>query len=95
MEELLSVQKYAATHRQTIHSVIKRTMNGELKTVTKEENGKEVVYIIMDTPTMNGSSTTPQALDYDEDIIDYQKEYEALHKKYLILKTKYERLLES
>jgi hypothetical protein len=93
MEELLTVQKYAATHRQTIHSVIKKTMNGELKTITKEGNGKEVVYIIMDTLAITGVSIIPQALDTDEDIIDYKKEYEALHKKYLILKTKYDKLL--
>lgn len=94
MEELLTVQKYASAHRQTIHSVIKKTMNGELKTVTKEENGKEVVYIVMETPAPQVPVTQQQSLQEDEDIIDYQKEYEALHKKYLILKTKYDRLLE-
>ena len=46
MEELLSIQKYAAQNRQSIHNVIKKTMNGELKTVVKEENGKEVTYIL-------------------------------------------------
>jgi len=92
MEELLTVQKYAATHRQTIHSVIKKTMNGELKTLTKEENGKEVVYIIMDSPTPHTPAIPQQALREDDDIIDYKKEYEALHKKYLILKTKYDKL---
>jgi len=95
MEELLTVQKYASAHRQTIHSVIKKTMNGELKTVTKEENGKEVVYIIMDAPAPQTPAISQQVLKEEEDIIDYQKEYEALHKKYLILKTKYDRLLES
>ncbi len=93
MEELLTVQKYASTHRQTIHSVIKKTMNGELKTVTKEENGKEVVYIIMDAPAPQTPAIPQQVLKEEEDIIDYQTEYEALHKKYLILKTKYDRLL--
>lgn len=95
MEELLTVQKYASAHRQTIHSVIKKTMNGELKTLIKEENGKEVVYIIMDTPTPQISIIPQQSQGEDEDIIDYKKEYEALHKKYLILKTKYDKLLES
>jgi hypothetical protein len=51
MEELLAIQKYAATHRQTIHSVIKKTMDDELKTLTKEGNEKQVVYITMDLPT--------------------------------------------
>jgi hypothetical protein len=65
-------------------------MNGELKTVVKEENGKEVTYIIT-SPATN----TPLVISAEEDEINYQKEYEALHKKYLMLKTKYEKLLES
>lgn len=91
MEELITIQKYASLHRQSIHNVIKKTMNGELKTLVKEENGKEVTYIIA-SPAVN----TPTATSSEEEVeIDYQKEYEALHKKYLILKTKYEKLLES
>lgn len=90
MEELISIQKYAAQNRQSIHNVIKKTMNGELKTVVKEENGKEVTYIIV-SPTVNAPTLTATLSEESE--IDYQKEYEALHKKYLILKTKYEKLL--
>lgn len=90
MEELLTIQKYAATHRQSIHNVIKKTMNGELKTVVKEENGKEVTYILA-SPDVNPQASTVTLSEEGE--IDYQKEYEVLHKKYLILKTKYEKLL--
>jgi hypothetical protein len=90
MEELISIQKYAAQNRQSIHNVIKKTMNGELKTAVKEENGKEVTYIVS-SPTAH----IPEVPDssFDENAIDYQREYEALHKKYLILKTKYEKLI--
>ncbi|HEX5710322.1 MAG TPA: hypothetical protein VFX68_03185 [Sulfuricurvum sp.] len=92
MEEVLSIQKYAAQYRLSIHNVIKKTMNGELKTVVKEENGKEVTYII----ASSSDNTHVQSEDLtQEDEIDYKKEYEALHKKYLILKTRYEKLLES
>jgi hypothetical protein len=91
MEELLTIQKYAAQNRQSIHNVIKKTMNGELKTVVKEENGKEVTYIIA-SPTVKVPAS--RIISSEEGEIDYQKEYEALHKKYLILKTKYEKLLE-
>jgi len=90
MEELISIQKYAAQNRQSIHNVIKKTMNGELKTVVKEENGKEVTYIIASSTVNVGTLTVTLS---EESEIDYQKEYEALHKKYLILKTKYEKLL--
>lgn len=91
MEELLSIQKYAATHRQSIHNVIKKTMNGELKTVVKEENGKEVTYIV--PSSAQNTQAVIEELSEDNEI-DYKKEYEALHKKYLILKTKYEKLLD-
>ncbi len=92
MEDLISIQKYAATHRQSIHNVIKKTMNGELKTVVKEENGKEVTYIVASSSDNTQAQSEVLA---QEDEIDYKKEYEALHKKYLILKTKYEKLLEA
>lgn len=91
--ELISIQKYASKHHISIFNVIKKTMSGELPTVVKEENGKEVTYIIM-----NPSSTQPQSdansTHTEEFEIDYKKEYDALHREYLILKTKYERLLE-
>lgn len=56
-------------------------MNGELKTVVQKEGEKEVTYIL----------STPESKS-PEEIIDYKKEYEALHKEFLILKTKYERI---
>lgn len=84
--ELISIQKYASKHHISIFNVIKKTMNGELPTVVKEENGKEVTYIVLTPSTQTTSEETIE--------IDYKKEYEALHKEYLILKTKYEKLLE-
>lgn len=91
MEELLTIQKYAATHRQSIHNVIKKTLSGELKTVVKEENGKEVTYIVS-SPSQNTQAVEEPLSEERE--IDYKREYEALHKQFLILKTKYEKLLE-
>ncbi len=94
MEELISVQKYASKYRLSIHNVIKKTMSGELATVEKEENGKKVTYILLNPETAHervpaaDPSATPRA-----DEIDYQKAYEELHKEYLILKTRYDKLL--
>lgn len=88
--EIISIQKYAAKHHLSIHNVIKKTMNGELPTLVKEENGKEVTYIVL---TPSGSIKKLHSADSDDVEIDYKKEYEALHKEYLILKTKYEKLL--
>ncbi|MFY9143382.1 hypothetical protein [Sulfuricurvum sp.] len=90
--ELITFQKYAAKHRISIHSVIKKTMNGELKTVVREENGKEVTYIALPS-SAEVKQTTSKPSTEDTVEIDYKKEYEALHKEYLILKTKYEKLL--
>lgn len=91
--ELITIQKYAAKNRLSIHTVIKQTMNGELPTLVKEENGKEITYIVLNPI---GGDQTVQADKQpvsDEIEIDYKKEYEALHKEFLILKTKYEKLL--
>lgn len=86
--ELISIQKYASKNRLSIHSVIKKTMNGELPTHVQEENGKEVTYILL------SDSKQPLSTTAERDEIDYKKEYESLHREYLILKTKYEKLLQ-
>lgn len=92
--ELISIQKYASKHRISIFSVIKKTMNGELPTVVKEENGKEVTYIALAPATFSKSAVTAHSDSGGDIEIDYKKEYENLHKEYLLLKTKYEKLLE-
>ncbi|OHD82111.1 hypothetical protein [Sulfuricurvum sp. RIFCSPLOWO2_12_FULL_43_24] len=93
MQELLSIQKYASKHHISTFNVIKKTMSGELPTVVKEENGKEVTYIVM-----NPSSSQPQSetnnTSSEEFEIDYKKAYEDLNKEYLILKTKYQKLVD-
>ncbi len=86
---LLTIQKYASKHRLSIHNVIKKTMNGELETTTREENGKEVTYIVA-SPSEPHTETDHKEAEEVE--IDYKKAYEDLHKEYLILKTKYEKL---
>lgn len=91
--ELISIQKYASKHRISIFNVIKKTMNGELPTVVKEENGKEVTYIAI-TSSKQHNTTNNSDSDAEKIEIDYKKEYEALHKEYLILKTKYQKMVE-
>jgi hypothetical protein len=94
LQELLTIQKYASKHHISVFNVIKKTMSGELPTVVKEENGKEITYIVV-----NPSSTQPKnnlnSTDNEEFEIDYKKAYEDLNKEYLILKTKYDKLLAS
>lgn len=90
--EHISIQKYAARHHISIFSVIKKTMNGELPTVVKEENGKEVTYIVMNPSTAHPQNEVRSSGEKVE--IDYKKAYEDLNKEYLILKTKYQKLVD-
>ncbi|MDD5716759.1 MAG: hypothetical protein PHW64_03065 [Sulfuricurvum sp.] len=91
--ELITIQKYASQHRISIHSVIKKIMKGELPSVVQEENGKEVTYIALSQAVSIPSARAESSKD-DEALIDYKKAYDSLHREYLILKTKYEKLLE-
>ena len=94
MEELLTVQKYASHHRLSTHAVIKKTMSGELQTVVKEESGKEVTYILNQEAQKIMAEAPRVTSSLDEECeIDYKKAYEDLNKEYLILKTRYEKLL--
>jgi len=91
---LITIQKYASMNHLSIHNVIKKTMSGELQTVVKQENGKDVTYILLDSSKSNPQPlSSPDEPETDE--IDYKKAYDDLHKEYLILKTKYEKLLQS
>ncbi len=91
--ELISIQKYAAKHHISIFSVIKKTMNGELPTLIKEENGKEVTYIVMN-PSSDQPNSEINEPSNEEFEIDYKKAYEDLNKEYLVLKTKYQKLVD-
>ncbi len=91
--ELMSIQKYASKHHVSIFSVIKKTMNGELPTVVKEENGKEMTYIVMNASSANTQLESHNTQN-EECEIDYKKAYEELNKEYLILKTKYQKMVE-
>lgn len=92
MQELLTIQKYASKHHISAFNVIKKTMSGELPTVVKEENGKEVTYIVMN-PSSTQTENDINSSDSEAFEIDYKKAYEDLNKEYLILKTKYDKLL--
>jgi hypothetical protein len=67
-------------------------MSGELPTVVKEENGKEITYIVMN-PSSTQTKNDLNSSDSEAFEIDYKKAYEDLNKEYLILKTKYDKLL--
>lgn len=91
MENFITIHKYAALHRQSVHSVIKKTMNGELPCIEKEENGKKVIYVRYDAAA---PAPKKEETAISEEEIDHQAAYEALHKEYLVLQTKYKKLVE-
>ena len=49
--EKVTVKAYARKHKLSIYNVIKMTREGTLKSEKVEENGKEVVYILVDDET--------------------------------------------
>lgn len=95
MEEknYVTAHKYAAMHRLSLHSVIKKTMGGELRSFEKEENGKKTIYVYL-PETKENQQNEKKVLSDESDEIDYKSAYESLHKEYLVLKTKYEKLLQ-
>lgn len=48
MMEKLSIKAYAKKHKLSIFNVVKMTKSGEVPTQTVVENGKDIVYILVD-----------------------------------------------
>lgn len=46
--EKLSIKAYAKRHKLSLFNVVKMTKSGQVPTETVVENGKEVVYILLD-----------------------------------------------
>ncbi len=46
--EKISIKSYAVKHKLSMFNVIKMTKSGQLPTETVVENGKDVVYILID-----------------------------------------------
>ncbi len=51
--EKLTIKAYAARHKLSIFNVVKMTKSGKIPTETVNENGKEVVYILIDDAIEN------------------------------------------
>lgn len=46
--EKLSIKAYAKRHKLSIFNVVKMTKSGQVPTETVVENGKDIVYILLD-----------------------------------------------
>ena len=45
MSEYISIKEYARINKISIFNAIKLARSGKIESITKEENGKEVIYI--------------------------------------------------
>ncbi len=51
--EKISIRSYAIKHKLSIFNVVKMTKSGQVPTETMVENGKDVVYILIDEDIEN------------------------------------------
>lgn len=44
----ITIKAYAVKHKLSIFNVMKMAKSGKLKTIIEEENGKDIMYILLD-----------------------------------------------
>lgn len=78
--EKLSIKAYAHRHKLSIFNVVKMTKSGQVPTETVVENGKEMVYILIDDTVEN---KVKKSIVQEEDKEPYtlEKENEELKKE--------------
>lgn len=78
--EKLSIKAYAVRHKLSIFNVVKMTKSGQVPTETVVENGKEMVYILIDDTVEN---KVKKSIVQEEDKEPYtlEKENEELKKE--------------
>jgi predicted RNase H-like nuclease (RuvC/YqgF family) len=87
----LTIKEYAIKHKISIFNVMKMVKSQQLKTITKEENGKEVVYILPN----DTSDTTPQqspSKDIETNQTSLQEEIKQLQEEVAKLRSELNRL---
>jgi polyhydroxyalkanoate synthesis regulator phasin len=92
--EKLTIKAYAAKHKLSIFNVVKMTKSGQVATETVVENGKDVVYILLDDTV---EEKVQQSIVKEENKEPYslrkenarlKKEIEKLKKEIAILKNR-------
>jgi hypothetical protein len=84
--EKVSIKTYARRHKLSIFNVVKMTKSGQVPTETVLENGKDVVYILIDKDVEN---EVAKAIVKEEDTEPY-----SLRKENIRLKKEIEKLKE-
>ena len=91
--EKLTIKTYAKRHKLSIFNVMKMVREGSVKSETKSEEGKEVIYILEDKDQEKSVDSqitkyekTPKSLEKEVELL--KRELNALKKEVEILKTK-------
>lgn len=90
--ERMSMKAYAVKHKLSLFNVVKMTKSGKVPTETVVENGKDVLYILIDeelekkvTQTiMSSTSKVPYSLRKENEGL--KKEIERLKEEIIVLK---------
>ena len=64
--QLLTTKEYATKNKISIFNVMKMVKSQQLKTITKEENGKDIVYILPDDSNLSQPQDTTTQKDEEE-----------------------------
>ena len=94
MMEKLSIKAYAVRHKLSIFNVVKMTKSGQVPTETVVENGKEMVYILIDDAVENKVKKSivqeedkePYSLEKENE--ELKKEIEKLKEEIAVLKNR-------
>ncbi len=86
MKEYLTIKEYAKSNKISIFQTIKLVREGKVESITKDENGKEVVYIknkIVEKP-----KNEPKKLSLEEEVKALRSKIEELEDRLSKLEAK-------
>jgi len=90
--EKMSLKAYAVKHKLSLFNVVKMSKSGQVPTETVQENGKDVVYILIDEEVekkvtrtiVSTESKVPYSLKKENERL--KKEIEKLKEEIIVLK---------
>jgi len=90
--EKMSLKAYAVKHKLSLFNVVKMSKSGQVPTETVQENGKDVVYILIDEEVekkvtrtiVSTESKAPYSLKKENERL--KKEIEKLKEEIIVLK---------
>ena len=89
--EHISIKTYAVRHKLSIFNVMKMLKSGQLKSLTKKENGRDVIYVLLDEEIEKTVKKGIVPLEGREEA-DLKEEIKYLKKEIYILRDDFEML---